>query len=190
MVSHWLVSTYLFCGRMEAFSIRKMTRQLTIVKKKQVLDSMAEVGATQVSVARKMGISAKTVRNILNRKKEITELSVSSVTAKKFHVRVDQKYERINRAVLMWLQEMREKRGEIPIVEGAVRQKASEFASKFGVTDFKASSGWFRSWKARSRIESYKVAVKLVLMFFYRCAVRDMTYPWRMLKNFEDTFRY
>ena len=135
-----------------------MNRRLTIMEKKRVLEMMEKPRMTQRIVAKEFGVTPKTIRNLLCQKNEITKLSSNPAASKQFHCIVDQKFKAINEATYSWFTQMREKHGNIPIVESVVREKATEFAAILGVTDFKASNGWFRSWKSRSNIESYKVS--------------------------------
>lgn len=69
------------------------------------------------------------------------------------------KYGNLNDAVYQWFRKMREEHGEFPIVESLICKKALEIAAKLNMSEFKASKGWFRSWKGRYSISLYKVNV-------------------------------
>ena len=109
------------------------------------------------------------------------ELASNSVTNRKCHVKLDQKYEEVNEATFLWFNEMREKHGDIPLVESVIREKAIKFARELGLYEFKASNGWFRSWKMRCHLESYKVTSLIIMRFLivhvdaggkYRCSTK------------------
>ena len=102
-----------------------MNQRLTIVEKRNIVDMIRKNGLTQVAVAKRLGITPKTVRNTLHQCENIKNLSGKSSSIKKCHVRVDQRYKEINDAMHVWFEQMREKHGEIAVVKSVIREKAS-----------------------------------------------------------------
>lgn len=135
-----------------------MCKRLSITEKKRMLGMLDEAGATQSSVARRMGISRKSVYNTIANRKAINDFINSGASQQRCHLKVNETFHEVNEAVIQWFLAMREKYGEIPIVESVICNKAIQFSKNLGLDSFKASKGWFRSWSDRCGIRSYKVS--------------------------------
>lgn len=135
-----------------------MGRRLSIVEKAEIIKKLSEPRATQTSVAKMLGVSRRTVQNAMKKEGLINEQLNNGNSRKRCHLKVDQKYGEVNDAIFQWFTRMREKHGEIPISESIICHKAMHFAKIMGVGEFKASNGWFRSWKTRHGLSSYKVS--------------------------------
>ena len=142
-----------------SFGVR-MVKRLCIKEKKAVLDMLDQPGATQSSVAKALGISRKTVYNVVSNRAVIKDFLNTDACQERCHLKTNEKFQAVNEATLAWFTAMREKHGEFPIVESIVCKKAIEIAQKLHHLDFKASKGWFRSWSERCGIKSYKVIAK------------------------------
>lgn len=136
-----------------------MNRRLSIAEKRRILDMLDEPGATQTSVAKRLSISRKSVYNAVANRETIVNFANPEVITQRSHLKVNEKFQRVNELTLEWFIGMRKKHGEIPLVESLVCRKAVDFAQKLGQSNFKASKGWFRSWSARYGIQSYKVSL-------------------------------
>ncbi|KAF4531378.1 hypothetical protein B566_EDAN019502 [Ephemera danica] len=134
-----------------------MKRRLSISQKSDILAKLSEPGASQSSVAKSMNVSCKTIRNVVANQDILRRYMDSGASLKKCHLKIDEKYAHLNEATFKWFQRIREKHGEIPITEAVVCKKATEFANRFGVETFKASKGWYRSWKNKHGLNVYKI---------------------------------
>lgn len=134
-----------------------MNRKLSISQKLDILEKLNEPKASQCSVAKTFGVSRKTVQNVIMNKDLLKEHADSGLNRKRCHVTVDQKFDDVNDAVYRWFMWMRDKHGEIPIVESVICKKAMSFAASLDKPDFKASKGWFSCWEDRSGLKTYKV---------------------------------
>ena len=123
----------------------------------QILEKLAEPKATQSSVAKHFGVSRKTIQNVIANKELLRGVEIAKHSHKRCHLKVEQKYEDVSEATYQWLLQMREKHGEVPIVESVVCAKAMRFANLLNKLDFKASKGWFTCWKNRYGLNLYKV---------------------------------
>lgn len=94
-----------------------MCKRLSIAEKKRVLDLLEEPGMTQSSVAKRLGISRKTVYNAITNRDAIIGSTSYSVSDKRCHAKVHETFQEINELTLNWFLAMREKHGELPIVE-------------------------------------------------------------------------
>ncbi|KAM8715363.1 hypothetical protein ACLKA7_002421 [Drosophila subpalustris] len=56
-------------------------------------------------------------------------------------------FENIDKAVFDWFAAARNQ--NLPISDGILKEKAMEFAKRFGDDNFKASTGWLNKWKQR-----------------------------------------
>ena len=135
-----------------------MSRRLTIKEKKRILDMLDEAGATQSSVAKRMGVSRKSVYNAVANRDAINESVNLSGSRIRCCVKVSETYRKLNVALSGWFLAMREKHGEIPLVERVICEKAVKLARQLGLDNFKASKGWYRSWSERYGVRSYKVS--------------------------------
>ena len=139
-----------------------MSKKLTIEEKRRILDKMEEPGMTQVAVAKLLKVSRKTVQNALKQKRLLLQSSLRGSAAKRCHIIVNQKFDVINEAIFCWFSKMREKHGEIPVNEHVICKKAEKLATTMAIPEFKASRGWFRCWKDRYGLSSYKVCARII----------------------------
>ncbi|VDP75587.1 unnamed protein product [Echinostoma caproni] len=111
---------------------------------------------TQTAVAKHFGVSRKTVQNVISNRTLLEERSGSGFNRKRCQLKVGQKFDEINNATYQWFIGMREKHGDVPLVEDVICWKAMEFATALGKQGFKASRGWFNCWKNRFGLSSNK----------------------------------
>lgn len=137
-----------------------MCKRLSIAEKKRVLDMLDEPGSTQSSVAKRLGISRKSVYNAVANREAIIYAISSGASEKRCHTTVHETFHEVNELTLEWFRAMREKHGEVPVVESVICSKAMSVAKRLGCDNFKASKGWFRSWTGRCGIRSYKVRTR------------------------------
>ena len=131
--------------------------KLSISLKLQISEKLAEPKATQSSVAKQFGVSRKNIQNVIANKELLRGVEIAKHSHKRCHLKVEQKYEDVSEATYQWLLQMRERHGEVPIVESVVCAKAMRFANLLNKPDFKASKGWFTCWKNRYGLNLYKV---------------------------------
>lgn len=136
-----------------------MSTKLSIAQKLQILDMLEEPRATQSSVAKEFGVSRKTIQNTIANRNLLKERAGYGLNRKRCHLRIEQKFDDVNDAVYQWFMRMREKHGDIPLVESVICRKAMGFATVLGKVDFKASKGWFTCWKDRCGLSVYKVSL-------------------------------
>lgn len=133
-----------------------MVKKLSIDQKMKILDDLETPGLSQRKVAIKHGICHRTVQDILH-KKDMIRKCESSNPKLRYRVQTPQVYKEVNDAVIRWFEGMRGKHGEVPINEQIICRKALSIAAKLGFKEFKASKGWFCSWKQRYGLRSLKV---------------------------------
>ena len=120
-----------------------MSNKLSITKKLQILQKLSKAGESQSSVAKIFGVSRKTVQNVISNKELLKQADQFGVNQNRCQLKVGQKFDDVNKATYEWFVRMREKHGEIPVVESVVCRKAIQFASILEVNGFKTSKGWF-----------------------------------------------
>lgn len=148
------------------YVISDMTRRLTITEKCKILDKLSEPSVSQREVAVRFGVSRKTVQNVIKNKECIRRLSQCCKKSHRCHAIIDERFAHINVATFRWFEKMRENHCIIPLTESVICKKALQFARKFEATDFKASSGWYRSWKRKYQLNLYKVMRNMALLYF------------------------
>lgn len=149
-----------------------MDRKLTVQAKLAILRRMEEPKATQRNVAKSLGVSRKTVQNVLRNRKVLTQMTTSVDSRKRYRLKQKLKYGDIDKATFEWFRRMREKHGEFPINETVVCEKALKLAAALNVEGFKASRGWFRSWRNRYGLKLFKVILLLYECPTYRFVVK------------------
>ena len=122
-------------------------RKLSISLKLQILEKLAEPKPTQSSVAKHFGFSRKTIQNVIANKELLRGFKIAGHSHKRCHLKVEQKYGDVSEVTYHWLLQMREKHGEVTIVESVAWVKAMRFANLLNKLDFRASKGWFTSCK-------------------------------------------
>nr|XP_012139989.1 PREDICTED: jerky protein homolog-like isoform X2 [Megachile rotundata] len=124
-----------------------MQQKLEAVKKK-------DAGLSTVEIAIEYNTSETTVRR-WSREREKFEKQSSLCNTK--CVRWSP-LEKVNEALTIWFQNERKKNNSLSVIE--IKAKAQEFFRQYGGAEsFKASDGWFRTWKARNGIRSIAMAV-------------------------------
>lgn len=136
-----------------------MDKKLTIEKKLHVLKRLNEPQVTQRSIAKELGISRKTVQNIVSQKDKLHDFSRSGQSQRRCHVKPAAKFERLNEAMYEWFKRMRDKHGNVPLNENVICNKAVHIAHVLGIQNFKASRGWYRCWRNKYGLASFKVSI-------------------------------
>ena len=134
-----------------------INRKLSLVEKSLILEKLLVPGLNQSTVAKAANVLRRTVQNIIKNKKAIKDCIAAGQCTKRCHVISAGVHNDVDNATFEWFTQMREKHGEVPIIENVICQKALKFAQIFNVENFKASRGWFRGWKSRNGLSSYKV---------------------------------
>ena len=83
------------------------------------------------------------MQNVISNKELLKQADQFGVNQNRSQLKVGQKFDDVNKATYEWFVWMREKHGEIPVVESVVCQKTIQFASILEVNGFKLSKGWF-----------------------------------------------
>lgn len=107
--------------------------------------SEVEKGGKKKDIADRFGIPANSLSTILKNREKI-ESQHGSLNLNKKKIKPCT-YDQIDTAVLKWVQLMRDK--NLPISGAFIKNKALEFAQKFNLPDFQASTGWLDKFKQR-----------------------------------------
>nr|XP_012139977.1 PREDICTED: jerky protein homolog-like isoform X2 [Megachile rotundata] len=120
-----------------------MQQKLEAVKKK-------EAGVPIIEIAIEYNTSETTVRR-WSREREKFEKRSLSWNAKRIRL---SPLEKVNEALTIWFQGERRRNNALTVIQ--VKVKAQEFFRRFGgdTETFKASDGWYRTWKLRNGIRS------------------------------------
>ena len=110
---------------------------------------------SQNDLASKFGVGRSTVADIVKRKDFYKEQysKTSNLKTQAFHA--SSKYGELNKILYEWFKQARGK--NMPISGPVLQEKALQYATDLGLDDFKASTGWLGSWKAKYAIRFYKV---------------------------------
>lgn len=127
---------------------RKPRKCLTLGEKLEIISSR-EKGVTGASLAEKWKVDPSTITKILHEKEKLLSLQSkrSATTTKKVS---KEKYEKVNKATLLWFNSARA--AHVPISGPIIQQQAMHFANKFEITDFNASRGWLDKFLKRNKL--------------------------------------
>uniref|UniRef100_A0A8C3XKF6 HTH CENPB-type domain-containing protein n=1 Tax=Chelydra serpentina TaxID=8475 RepID=A0A8C3XKF6_CHESE len=127
-----------------------MPRSLSLQDKAQIIRECQRPGATQSQVATKWELHRSVVCRIWQQKEKLLadyEAGQSNGCRKRGR---EGKAPAVDRALFTWL---KEKRAQGALLAGpAVKEKARQLAASLGLSDFKASDGWFTRWKKRFNV--------------------------------------
>ncbi|VDP86418.1 unnamed protein product [Echinostoma caproni] len=98
-----------------------MCKRLSIREKQNVLEMLKQPGATQSSVAKSLGISQKTVHNVVSHRTTIGEFLNAGASEERCHLKTNEKFKAVNEATLAWFTAISKKHGEFPMVDSIVR---------------------------------------------------------------------
>lgn len=128
-------------------SIKRRT-SLTVAKK---LDIIADIncGTKQADVARKFGLSRKTISGIWAKREQISKEAPTGASRSKLR---KSSHPALEEALLLWIQDARSK--NIPLSGPLIQGKARHLAFALDI-QFDASQGWFDRFKRRHGL-SYK----------------------------------
>ena len=98
-------------------------------------------------IAKAFGVSRKTVQNVISQADMLRASVVREGGSQRIQLKATERFTVINEAMHRWYDGMREKNGEIPLLEHVIRHKALKIAEALGIREFRASKGWYRSWK-------------------------------------------
>ncbi|XP_028968478.1 tigger transposable element-derived protein 6 [Galendromus occidentalis] len=138
---------------------QKRRKQFCLEEKLSILEEVNS-GKKKVDVAKKYGISKSTLSTILKDSKKLEEQAkTAGFDPKRRRMRTAQ-YDDIDKATLMWLQDVRSK--NIPVTGPLLRERALHYAGELGHDDFRASEGWLARFRnrygVRTRAPSDEVA--------------------------------
>lgn len=133
-------------------------KKLNVTEKCKILQHLSEPGASQSSVARAVGVSRKTVQNIIANREALTTISLENVNLNRCHLKPRGNFADVDETLHDWFVTMRNAHGEVPLLEDIICQKARKIAQNLDIKDFKASRGWFRGWKERYGLKLYTVS--------------------------------
>ncbi|XP_028967284.1 LOW QUALITY PROTEIN: tigger transposable element-derived protein 6-like [Galendromus occidentalis] len=130
-------------------ALQTRRKQFSLKEKLEVLEELRS-GVKKVDVARRFGISKSTLSTFLKNRQRLEEEGVEFDPERK-RLRTA-KYERVDKATFLWLQEMRS--NNVPVSGPLLRERAVLFARSLGHPDFQASEGWLARFKERYGIRA------------------------------------
>ena len=138
---------------------------------KDKYDALKEVedGKTKSQVAVKHGIPKKTLSTWLKNKDKIFEGTKKGSNSKRRRLRQGT-FASLDQAMFKWLLFVRSR--DVAVLALVFQTKATEFAEKMNVENFKASDGWLDRWKKR-----FSVSFKTVSGESNACT-DEMVAPW------------
>ncbi|XP_029048965.1 jerky protein homolog-like [Osmia bicornis bicornis] len=126
---------------------RKAYATLTLQQKLEVVKEK-DAGVSTNDIAVRYNVDESTVRKWVRDRKKLEKYSSSPSEFKRIR---PSPVEKVNEALTIWFH--RERRLKKTISVNRVKAKAQEFFQRFGgMETFKASDGWFRTWKKRNGI--------------------------------------
>lgn len=131
--------------------VPKSRVNLTLSKKKEILEDLANSKQSQTDIARKYGIPKTTLSSIIKAKEKI--FNVEAAPDKK-RTR-EAKFPNLEVALIAWLRKMRGK--NIPIDGKILKEQADTYALRMDIEDFKGSDGWLQKFKNRHGLSFNKV---------------------------------
>lgn len=129
-------------------NIRKTRVCLTLKEKLEIIRDRQN-GVTAVVLAKKFKVDPSTISKIVRQKDVLLKIETrcSIESTKKL---AKQKYERINKAMWLWFNSVRN--ANIPIQGPLIQEKALFFAKKFDQLEFVASDGWLQRFLNRNKL--------------------------------------
>ena len=97
---------------------------LSISLKLHILGKVAKPKATQSSVAKHFNVFQNTIKKLIANKELVCGVEIAKHRHKRCHLKIEQKCEDVSEATYQWLLQMRERHGEVAIVESVVCAKA------------------------------------------------------------------
>ncbi|XP_050339622.1 tigger transposable element-derived protein 4-like [Bactrocera neohumeralis] len=132
---------------------KRVLKSLSIEEKYKLLKEV-EGGLKKKKAAEKFSIPASTVSTIFKNKESIITSFESGVRLGSKRIKTPV-LQNIDKATLDWFKAARHQ--NMPISGGILKEKAKEFAKRFGDDHFMASTGWLDKWKQRYAV-GYKRA--------------------------------
>jgi hypothetical protein len=130
--------------------MNKKNNELSI-KEKISLINESEGGVSQRKLAERYLISKGQVSSILKRKSEILNYGIRANNIQRRRPKRASKCEDLDKLVFSYFRLARSK--GFPMSGPLLKEKASIYAEKLGIHDFKASEGWIARFKKRNQIE-------------------------------------
>lgn len=124
---------------------KRVLKCLSIEEKYKLIKDV-EGGLKKKDAADKYGIPASTVSTIFKNRESIINSFESGFRLHSKRVKTPI-FKNIDKAVLDWFTAARSQ--NMPISGGIIKEKAMEFAKRFGDDNFTASTGWLDKWKQR-----------------------------------------
>ncbi|XP_029040190.1 jerky protein homolog-like isoform X1 [Osmia bicornis bicornis] len=127
---------------------RKVSTNLTLQKKLEAVRKK-DAGLSTIEIAMEYNISETTVRRWIREREKLEKHSLS-LTSKRLRL---SPVEKVNQALTIWFHGEQKRNNALTVIQ--VKAKAQEFFQRFGGSEsFKASDGWYRTWKFRNGIRS------------------------------------
>lgn len=127
----------------------KKRKTISLATKVDILQAV-ERGDKKGDIAKKFEVQPSTLSTILNQKEKVMEEWSRSGSASQRKKIRGVTYDDIDQALFQWFTQHRA--CGVPISGPLMLEKAREFAVEFGHTNFKASTGFLDSFKARHGI--------------------------------------
>ncbi len=129
---------------MQMATKRKLKNKSRIVKYDALLD--LEKGESNKSVAEKYGVPKNTLSTWVKNKEKIKKAVNEGRNLQRQKMRHADN-DNLDKALMKWFSTRRNE--NIPINGPLLICKATEYAKKLGIDDFKGSTGWLARWKER-----------------------------------------
>ena len=131
---------------------RKRT-ELSIKEKVELLKNSD--GKSSRQLAEKYGVGRTQVQNLMKRKREILDSYEDDANSSRKRQCVSTVNNDLNDLMWQWFQKLRSQM--IPVSGPMMQEKALAISQQLNLSDFKASTGWLRSFKQRHNINGARI---------------------------------
>lgn len=130
--------------------MRSKRKELALEKKVELLKESESSGKSHRRLAEQFGIGKTQVASILKRKRELLDAFEQNEPAQKKRCSYAGVYDDLNDLTWKWFCRVRSQ--NVPVSGPMIKEKATVFAERLSLNDFKASNGWLDRFKRRHNI--------------------------------------
>jgi predicted XRE-type DNA-binding protein len=144
------------CENFQNFKRPRKTRSTLTLENKFKAIQLLKENKSERCVAEIMGVSRSQINRISISKEKIENFYQDKVFQPVAKVMANRSLNAdLDKAVHNWFREMRNplgRRKPLSLSRAIIQARALHEANKIGLTEFKASDGWFRNWRRRNGI--------------------------------------